>query len=343
MTPTHTAPDAAPIAEEIPALGPRDLLTVGQLTRGEVESLWRLAASLKRDATPYAGALAGRAVVLLFEKDSLRTKVSFEVGIAKLGGHAVYHNHQDCRIGERESVADYARNLSRYADAIVARVYGQGVLDELAAASDVPVINALSERYHPCQALSDLFTLREALARRGRGLAGAGVAYVGDGNNVCHSLMLACALLGVRVTVVSPEGYGPDAEVLGAARELGNASGAGVEVSTDLDAVAGHDAVYTDAWVSMGFEAESARRNVAFAGYQVTERLLEHADDGEPGRALFMHCLPAHRGFEVAEAVIDGPRSIVFDQAENRMHVQNALMIALLRGVGGPAAPAAGA
>ena len=307
---------------EIPALGASDLLTVADLTPATIRALFGVAGSFKRDPGVFAGALAGRTAVLLFEKDSLRTKVSLEIGIAKLGGTAIYHNHMDCRIGERESVPDYGRNLERWADCIVARVYAHDVLEELAEASSVPVINALSETFHPCQGLTDLFTLQES---RGT-LDGASVAYVGDGNNVCHSLMLTSAMLGVSFTAISPQGYGPEPEVVELARRFASGSGADVTLTPDLGAVEGVDAVYTDAWVSMGFEAEAAQRHVAFASYQVTPELMERAG----ASARFMHCLPAHRGFEVASEVIDGPRSIVFDQAENRMHVQNAILLSLL-------------
>lgn len=300
----------------------RDLLTVADLSVEEILSILDLAASVKADISPWRRALDAKSVVMLFEKDSLRTKVAFEVGVAKMGGHAIYHNHMDCRIGERESVADYARNLERFADCIVARTYGHDVISELAQTARVPVINALSEKYHPCQALTDLFTLREQLGT----LDGVSVAFVGDGNNVCHSLMLCSAMLGVSVTVIAPHGYAPDDDVIAQARKIGACSGASLTLTSDLDAVSGVSAVYTDAWVSMGFEAEAAQRHVAFASYQVTQDLMDRAGQ----QALFMHCLPAHRGFEVAPEVIDGPRSIVFEQAENRMHVQNSILLHLL-------------
>lgn len=321
--PTTSAP-AAPAADAptIPGVGTNDLLTIDDLSPDEVRSIFDLTAEMKRDLSPYVGVLAGKVVVLLFEKDSLRTKISFEAGVARLGGHAIYHNHMDCRIGERESVADYGKNLERLTDCIIARVFGHDVLEELAAASSVPVINALSDRFHPCQGLTDLFTLREKLGT----LDAASIAYVGDANNVCNSLIVAGAKLGVDVTVISPAGYGPADSILSLHRSLARASGSTLTLTADLEAVQGSSAVYTDAWVSMGYEAEAARRHVAFAGYSVTDTLMDLAGPD----ALFMHCLPAHRGFEVAPEVLDGPRSIAFDQAENRMHVQNALLLHLL-------------
>ncbi|MDX2115796.1 MAG: ornithine carbamoyltransferase [Planctomycetota bacterium] len=303
-------------------LGFKDFLTVGELDGPRFETLAQLAASCKRDRARHATALAGRSVVMLFEKPSLRTRVSFEVGIAKLGGHALYYDHSKERIGERESVHDYARNLERWADAVVARTFSHEVLEELAGYSRVPVINALSDEYHPCQALADLFTLREHVGP----LAGRRLAFVGDGNNVCASLIILAATLGMRVTVIGPEGYEPAPRVLETARARAASSGGTLQLSADPAAVRGADAVYTDAWTSMGWEAEAQHRRKVFAPYQVTPSLMALAGDG----ARFMHCLPAHRGEEVTDEVIDSPRSIVFDQAENRMHVQNALLIALL-------------
>jgi ornithine carbamoyltransferase len=307
-----------------PKIRTADLLSIADLSRAEIESIFEVARVGKADPAAFAGALAGKAVVLLFEKESLRTKVSFEIGVARLGGLAVYHDHRDARIGERESVSDYAKNLERWCDCIVARVYGHSVLAEMAAASRVPIVNALSDLEHPCQALADLLTLTEKLGT----VAGIRVAYVGDGNNVCQSLMLACATMGASCTAICPKGLGPDEAIVRKAAAIGERCGATIAVTDDLGAIAGHDAVYTDTWVSMGHEAEAARRHVALARYQVTQELMDRA-----GRdALFMHCLPAHRGFEVAPEVIDSPRSIVFDQAENRLHAQNAVLVHLLGG-----------
>ena len=303
-------------------LSSEDFLSSDQLAPHEISAIFETATACKAEPRDFAGSLAGKSAVLLFEKESLRTKLSFEIGLTCLGATPIYHDHQAFRIGERESVPDYARNLERWTDCIIARVYGHAILEELAAACSVPIINALSERFHPCQALTDLFTLGEHLGT----LAGARLAYIGDGNNVCHSLMLVGAQLGVHVTVIAPEGYQPDPDVAGNARRIGEGTGASLQITPDLDAVTDHAVVYTDAWVSMGHESEAARRHVALAGYQVTERVMERAGPD----ALFMHCLPAHRGFEVAPEVIDSGRSIVFDQAENRLHVQNAILLHLL-------------
>ncbi|TVQ76574.1 MAG: ornithine carbamoyltransferase [Phycisphaeraceae bacterium] len=317
-----TSPARSSHSSAVKSLLGRDLITVADLSVDEILSIFDLAARTKADLRAWRRALDGRAVVMLFEKDSLRTKVAFEVGVSRMGGHAIYHNHMDCRIGERESVSDYARNLERFADCIIARTFGHDVICELAQTSRVPVINALTEKYHPCQALTDLFTLREQLGT----LDGASIAFVGDGNNVCHSLMLCSVMLGVDITVIAPKGYAPDEDVVEKARGFAAASGAKITLTSDLGAVEGVSAVYTDAWVSMGFEAEAAKRHVAFASYQVTPELMQRAGK----QALFMHCLPAHRGFEVAPEVIDSEYSIVFEQAENRMHVQNSILLHLL-------------
>lgn len=306
----------------LPSLGVADLLTTADLSPDTVRDLFDLATSVKANPRDFAGALQGNTVVLLFEKESLRTKLSFEIGLTHLGATPVYHDHQAFRIGERESVPDYARNLERWCDAIIARVYAHEVLEKLAAAASVPVVNALSEKLHPCQGLTDIFTLAEHVGD----LSGARIAYIGDGNNVCHSLMLAAAATGVSITVIAPDAYAPEPSVIDAARAIAAQTGASVAVTPDLADVENHTAVYTDAWVSMGFEAEAAQRHVALAQYQVTPDVMRRAGKD----ALFMHCLPAHRGFEVSPDVIDSPQSIVFDQAENRLHVQKAILLALL-------------
>jgi len=322
-----------PMPGVIAPLSAPDLLSIVDLSTAEIETVFATAASVKADVGPYSRALAGRSVIMLFEKASLRTRVTFEVGVFRLGGQAIYFDHSSSRIGEREAIKDYGANLDRWVHGIVARVYRHGVLEELAEAARVPVINALSDESHPCQALADLFTLREHLGD----LKGRSLAYIGDGNNVCRSLMLASAKLGVHVTVITPEGYGPGEDAAAVARSLAGASGARVVLSHDPAAVAGADAVYTDTWVSMGAEGEAAERARAFAAYQVNEAMMKRAG----GSALFMHCLPAKRGAEVTDDVVDDPYSIVLDQAENRLHVQNALLLHLLapgfRPAGGPA------
>jgi ornithine carbamoyltransferase len=310
---------------ERPAVKPlmnKDMLSVAQLSRPELETIFATAARIKANPREFMHSLEGQVIVLLFEKDSLRTLVSFEAGMARLGGRAVYLDHRVNRIGQREPIRDYARNLERWVRAIVARTYEHSTVAELAAESRAPVINALSDLEHPCQALADYFTLLEKFGE----LDGLSVAYVGDGNNVCHSLMLGAAILGVRLTVITPPGFAPRQTIIDQTRALAQASGAAVAISNDPKAVVNHQAVYTDTWTSMGQESESARREQAFANFQVTEALMDLA-----GRdAVFMHCLPAHRGQEVAAGVIDGPRSIVYDQAENRMHAQNAVLLHML-------------
>lgn len=304
-----------------------DLLTLAALDAERVAALFRTAGQVKRDRAPFRDALAGRAVILLFEKPSLRTRVTFELGPSQMGGSALYFDHSKDRIGQRESVRDYAKNLERWFDLIVARVYSHAVLEQLAAESSIPVVNALSDQFHPCQALADFFTLSDRFGGIDA-LRGLKVAFVGDGNNVCHSLMHGAGLLGVHLAVITPPRYEPDAEVVAEARRLAEASGGSVELSNDPAAVKGARAVYTDAWTSMGDESEASQRRRAFARYRVTAALMAKAAPG----AHFMHCLPAHRGEEVTDDVIDSPHSIVYDQAENRLHVQNALMIHILRG-----------
>ncbi len=303
----------------------RHLLSVADLTREEVEALFHLAAEEKRRNRARQGwrPLEGRTLALVFEKPSLRTRVTFEVGMAQLGGTAVYLAAQDIGLGQRESVADVARNLGRWVDVIAARTFQQATVAELASHAGVPVVNALSDHEHPCQALADLFTLWE----RGLDLRRLRIAWVGDGNNVCHSLVLLAALLGPEVVVATPPGYEPAPAVLAQARHWGGR----VRVTTDVqEAAAGADVLYTDVWTSMGQEAERERRREAFRGYQLNARVLGFARPG----ALVMHCLPAHRGEEITDDVLDGPQSVVLDQAENRLHVQKAVLLTLLRGAG---------
>ena len=269
-----------------------------------------------------AAPLAGRSVALLFDKQSLRTRVSFEIGIQRLGGHTTSLSGTEIGLGSREPLADIARTLSRYVDAIVVRMLSHDGLTELAAASSVPVVNALSELEHPCQALADLLTLREHLGS----LRGHVLAYLGDGNNVCHSLLLAGAAVGLSVRVASPRGYAPDRDIVEQAAHVAKRTGSVIEIGHDpIAAVRGADAIYTDVWASMGSEHEAADRRRAFAGFRVTQALVDESPD-----ALVMHCLPAHRGEEIDADVIDGPRSVVFDQAENRLHVQQAVLVHLL-------------
>ena len=305
-----------------------DFLSVCDLTPGLIESVFETAAAYKADPAAYTGVLAGKSVVMLFEKPSLRTHVTFDIGLTRLGAHVLYLDHSKQRLGERESVKDYARNLERWADAIVARVFSHSVLLEMADHSSVPIVNALSDVEHPCQALADLFTIQERIGT----LKGKKIAYVGDGNNVCHSLMLCSAMLGVDVTVISPKGFEPQYAVVREALRLAEKSGANIKISNTLEAITGHDAVYTDIWVSMGQAHQAGLRKDSFVGFQIDEEVMQRASKGIEGGAIFMHCLPAHRGEEVIDTVIDSDYSVVYDQAENRMHVQNALMMLLLAG-----------
>lgn len=305
------------------SLGGRDLLSLGGWSSGEFGAVLDRAAGLKASPRGFSSALAGKHAVLLFEKPSLRTRVSFEVGIAKLGGHALFYDTGGTRIGQRESIHDYAKNLERYSDVVIARVFSHEALVAFARACDRPVINALSDRFHPCQGIADALTIREWAAGRGRGLDTVRVAFAGEGNNVCHSLMLACAKAGVGSFVwAGPSGREPAGEVVALARD----DGLTVETANDMSASAGADVVYTDTWVSMGDESEGDARRGEFRAFSVDEAVMARAAKG----AIFMHCMPAHRGAEVTDAVIDSPASVVFDQAENRMWGQMGLLLEVL-------------
>jgi ornithine carbamoyltransferase len=286
----------------------------------QLSSLLDFSEQVKQSRPRFASALKGRYLALLFEKPSLRTRMTFELAIKQLGGDCVT---QTGMIDEREPLADVARNLARWTDAIVARTFAQQTIDELARWSGIPVINALSDLYHPCQALADIFTLREHCGR----VRGLKLAYVGDGNNVANSLLLCCARLGIHMSVATPAGYEPPARISEQAIALGHENGAGIEITNDpAHAVRNAHAVYTDVWASMGQESEADERKRIFGPYQVNEALLEKARKD----ALFMHCLPAKRGQEVTDAVVESPQSVVFDQAENRLHVQKAALLMLL-------------
>jgi ornithine carbamoyltransferase len=291
------------------------------LTTEQLEGVLSLAASVKRSRQRYATSLKGRYAALLFEKPSLRTRMTFELAIKQLGGDCVT---QIGPIADREPLQDVARNLARWTDAIVARTFSQDTVDGLAEWSGIPVVNALSDLYHPCQALADMLTLREQFGR----LQGLKLAFVGDGNNVAHSLLLCGARLGVSCSVATPQGFEPNPEIVEQARAFATQTGASIELTNSpAEAVSGADAVYTDVWVSMGQESEAAERKALFAPYQVNESLLAHAAKG----ARFMHCLPAKRGLEVTDAVVESRQSVVFDQAENRLHAQKALLLTLLQ------------
>ena len=299
----------------------KDLLSVADLSRGEVEQLIEQALVMKQGGMRCL--LPWRSVALLFEKPSLRTRVSFDVAVAQLGGHCVYLSSQEVGLGKREPVPDVARVLSRYVDCIVARVFSHQTLVSLAQSASISVINALSDVEHPCQALADLLTIRE---KKGS-IEGLRLAFVGDGNNVARSLALLSAMMGVDFAIASPEGYQLDEDTVKRARSFAAASGSKVVVTGDpAEAVRDADVVYTDAWASMGQEEEAKARRRAFADYQVNGSLLSLANQD----VVFMHCLPAHHGEEVTSDVLNGPASIVFDQAENRLHIQKAVLSQIL-------------
>jgi ornithine carbamoyltransferase len=303
----------------VPVSLPNDLLTGAEWNPQQTRELLQLAADIKAHPENYAATLRGKFLALIFEKPSLRTRVTFEVGIQSMGGSVIFLDHTQARLGERERVSDVARNLDRWVHGIVARVYEQRVLEELAANASMPVVNALSDKFHPCQALADFLTIEEKMGS----LRGFKLAYVGDGNNVCHSLIFLAARLGVHLRIATPPGYAPSPEVVSEGQRVARETRAKIEMFTDpRQAVQGAHGVYTDAWTSMGFEAEGDVRETVFQAYQVNAELMALAAPD----ALFLHCLPAHRGHEVTAEVLDGPQSVVLDQSENRMYVQKAIL-----------------
>jgi ornithine carbamoyltransferase len=303
----------------------RDLISIQDFAPAELACALELAAAMKLRPADYRGTLVGKQIVLFFEKPSLRTRLTFEAGINALGGSSFFVDQTQSRLGARESLSDVAHNLERWIDGVVLRTFAHETVTEMARHASIPVINALSEVEHPCQALADMQTLQEQFGD----LKNVKLAYVGDGNNVAHSLMLASASLGASISVATPAGYEPSAEVLVASEKLAATSGAKVVVTNDPnEAVSGADAIYTDVWASMGQEEEASERRKIFMPYQVNNKLFSKAAK----HAVFMHCLPAHRGDEVTASVIDSPRSVVFDQAENRLHIQKAIMVLLLEG-----------
>lgn len=304
------------------SLGGRSFLSMMDLSKDEIEEIWRLAAAQKSGEVPLEAQLSvarGRSLAILFDKSSLRTRIGFEVAMAQLGGHGVYLAPGDVRLGQRESVKDVAAVLGRTVDAIAARLSSHGTIAELANSAGVPVINAMSDREHPCQALADLLTVRE---HKGK-LDGVELVWVGDGNNVCHSLLLAGAMFGLHMRVATPAAYEPLPEIVTKAEELAQASGAALTITNDLPAaVRDADVISTDVWVSAGMEEQATRRRIDFQEFQVNEALLREAKPD----AIILHCLPAHRGEEVTEDVMDGPQCVAYDQAENRLHTQRALL-----------------
>ncbi|GAB1072086.1 ornithine carbamoyltransferase [Shewanella algae] len=299
----------------------KHLLTIKELTQSQLLALLDLAKKIKANPADYRHALAGKSVVMLFEKPSLRTRVSFDIGIHKLGGHCLYLDQQNGALGKRESVADFAGNLSCWADAIVARTFSHKTIEGLAEFGTVPVINALSDLYHPCQALADFLTLSEQLGDLGK----VKLAYVGDGNNVTHSLMIGAAILGASMTVICPEGHFPDGLIVNEVQQLAAENGGSLVLTSDIAALEGQDAVYTDTWISMGDQTELSDIETKFNPYQINQPLMDQYKV-----KYFMHCLPAHRGVEVTDEVMDGKGSLILQQAENRMHAQNAVLVTLL-------------
>jgi ornithine carbamoyltransferase len=303
----------------------RDLCSIADLTVEEMAAVMELAHAVKTNPDDFRHALDGRQMVLFFEKASLRTRLTFEAAINTLGGNAIFVDQTQSPLGERESLPDMAHNIERWMSVIVLRTYSHETITEMAACSRIPVVNALSDLEHPCQAIADFFTLEERFGSA----EGLRFTYVGDGNNVCHSLMLTAAQLGVHCTVATPKGFAPKLDIIHKAIEISEQTGGSITLMQDpVKAVTGADAVYTDVCTSMGFEHEATKRAPIFKPYQVNEALMAHAQQD----AVFMHCLPAHRNAEVTDAVLDGLQSVVFDQAENRMHAQKALLLMLLGG-----------
>ena len=302
----------------------RNLISLLDFSPDELQRLVSLAADVKAEPGKYRDALAGRTLFMYFEKPSLRTRVTFEAGMTQLGGHAIYYTANEGKIGVRESVEDVARNLERWVDGAICRTFSHQLVEDLARFSSIPIINGLTDLLHPCQALADYLTLQEVRSN----LQGAKLAYLGDGNNVAHSLMYGGARLGVHVAVITPEGYEVDPDVLDAARAAASETGATIECGTDPGLVEGADAVYTDVWASMGQEAEATDRDAVFRPYQVNEALMARAGKD----AVFMHCMPMHRGDEVTGSVADSSNSVVYQQAENRLHAQKAVMLAVIAG-----------
>ena len=301
----------------------KDLLSIKDLSTKEIDFIFKLSTDLKKNKKKFSKALSGKSLALIFQKPSNRTRVSFEVGMYQLGGNSLYLAPAEINIGVRESIKDVAKTISRYVDGIVLRTYEHKNCLEMAQAATVPIINGLSDFSHPCQALADLFTIKEKLKR----LRNITLAYVGDGNNVCNSLLFAAAKTGMNISVATPKGYAPDQEVIKQAEAFAKETGSQIIILEDpFVAVKGAHVIYTDVWASMGQEEEISKRKIIFKDFQINAKLLANA----ASQVLVMHCLPAHRGEEITTEVMDSKNSIVFDQAENRMHVQKAILIKLL-------------
>lgn len=301
----------------------KDFISIHDHTPAEIARLLDLAVDVKKNRASYRSSLSGKTLAMIFEKSSTRTRVSFEAGMYQLGGLAMFLSSRDLQIGRGEPIADTARVLSRYVDGIMARTFAHETVTELARHATVPVINGLTDLLHPCQVMADLLTVRESFGK----LAGLKLAYVGDGNNMAHSLLFGGARTGMSVTVVTPPGFEPRAEIVSRAQADARETGAAIETTHSIpEGVRGANVVYTDVWASMGQEAEAQERRKKFEGFTVDEKVMAMADPA----AIFLHCLPAHRGEEVSASVADGPRSRIFDEAENRLHAQKAILLSLL-------------
>jgi ornithine carbamoyltransferase len=302
----------------------KDFIEIHDYTADEVREIFELARDIKAKPKRFRDALEGQTLAMIFEKSSTRTRVSFEAGMFQLGGHALFLSARDIQLGRGEPIPDTARVLSRYVDGIMARTFAHRTVTDLAEYASVPVINGLTDLSHPCQAMTDYFTAWEKFGD----LKGRKIAYVGDGNNMAHSLMFSAPKVGMDIAVATPPSYAPDPEVVAAAKADARAAGTKVIITNSIEeAVAHADVVETDVWASMGQEAEAEKRRRDFDGWIVDRGVMSHAKSG----AIFMHCLPAHRGEEVAAEVIDSPQSVIFDEAENRLHVQKAIMVALMK------------
>jgi len=299
----------------------KDLLTGFEMTQQQALDLIALGKELKANPAKFSQELAGKSVVTLFEKQSLRTRVTFDIGVNKLGGHAVYLDQANGEMGSREDVKDFAANISRWADCIVARVYDHKTLVEMQEHATVPVINSLCDLYHPCQAMADFLTISQNYDD----VSKVKLAYIGDGNNVTHSLFIAGAILGATVTAVCPIGHSPDAQIIKQAQDIAAKTGATINITNTIEDIKGYDVVYGDTWLSMGDDTPLEQIKAKFMPYQINQELLNAT-----GIKHILHCQPAHRGLDITSDVMDGPASLIFDQAENRMHIQNAIMLTLI-------------
>ncbi len=302
----------------------KDLICISNLSSKEVNEILELTAKLKKNPAKFTDSLKGKTLALIFEKPSNRTYVSFQVGMYELGGNSTYLGPEHIKLGERESIPDVSRTISRYVDGIVFRTFAQKSLLEMAEYSSVPVINGLSDLAHPCQGLADIYTIKEKFGK----FKDVTLAYIGDGNNVCHSLLRAASRVGLNLNIATPKEYTPDAAIVAESKRIAGETGSRIRLFLKpREAVKGVDVIYTDVWASMGQEKEAKKREKAFKDFQVNNSLVRSARKN----ALIMHCLPAHRGLEITNEIMDSPNSIVFDQAENRMHVQKAILIKLLK------------